>query len=437
MQIGAEKILDKALKRADDAEIYFEESERTPVRFKTDELHSIDVKHTRGIGLRVIKDGKIGFSSTSDLSRVEGLIDAAVESARFGQEARFQFPGTSEFPEVDIYDKEVVDLSTETSVKEGKKLISMIKEKEPEVKVDVRIGKAVSRIHIINSRGLNFSFDKTYFTYFVEGFLLANGSFVWIFEGKSKCSLSMETERFAKEILWKTSLAKKDVDIPNKAMSVLFMPDALTSLLRAFVLGVNGKNVQKGSSPLVGRVGEKVLSKEVTMWDDGLLECGIGSSPMDAEGMPSTRTPLIEEGVLKGYIFDLQTAGIMGLETTGNAARSYNSMPIPGVSNFCISPGTSSVEEMIRNMNEGVVVYDVLGGGQSNLFAGDFSVNVSLGFRVENGEMVGRVKDVMVAGNVYEVFNRIVDVGKEVEEVWGFCSPAFCFGDMNVASKTK
>lgn len=437
MQAVVEKILDEALKRTDDAEIYFEESEQTPVKFKSDALHSIDVKHSRGIGLRVIKDGKIGFSSTSDPSRVDELVDAAVESARFGQEARFQFPNTSEFPEVGIYDKEVVNLSTETSVKEGKKLIYMIKEKEPEVKVDARIAKGISRIHIVNSRGLDFSFDKTYFTYFAEGFLLANGSFVWIFEGKSKSSLSMETEKFAKEILWKAALAKKDVDIPNKAMPVLFMPDALTSLLRAFVLGVNGKNIQKGSSPLVGRVGEKVVGKEVTMLDDGLLECGIGSSPMDAEGMPSTKTLLIEQGVLRGYIFDLQTAGLMGLETTGNAARSYNSMPIPGVTNFCVSPGTSSVKEIIKGMKEGVVVYDVLGGGQSNLFAGDFSVNVSLGFKVENGEMVGRVKDVMVAGNVYDVFKRIIDVGKEVEEVWGFCSPAFCFGDMRVASKTK
>jgi len=432
-----ERILERALKRVDDAEVYFENSEQTPVRFKSDELHSIDTRQTRGVGLRVIKGGRIGFSSTSDMSRIEQLIDAAVESSRFGQRARFEFPGKSEFPEVNIYDRNVVDLPTETAVNEGKKLISMVKEKEPEVTIDTQIGKTVSRIRIANSRGLDYSFDKTYFTYFAEGFLLADGSFVWIFEGKSKCSLSMETEKFASEILWKSALAKKVVDVPDKAMSVLFMPDALTSLFRAFVIGVNGKNIQKGSSPLLNRVGEKVVGEEVTIWDDALLECGIGSSPMDAEGVPSSKVTLIENGVLKGYIFDLQTAGVMGVETTGNAARGYNSMPVPGMSNFCVSPGASSVEEMVKNIREGVVVCDVLGGGQSNLLAGDFSVNVALGFKVEGGEMVGRVKDVMIAGNVYDVFNRVVDVGKKVEEVWGFCSPAFCLGDIRVASKAK
>ncbi|MFQ5906816.1 MAG: TldD/PmbA family protein, partial [bacterium] len=435
--IKVEKILERALAHVDSAEVYFEDSEQTPVRFKSDELHSIDARQTRGVGLRVIKDGRIGFSSTSDMSRIEELIDAAVESSRFGQEAKFGFPGKSEFPEVKIYDKNVVELPTETAVNEGKKLVSMVKDKEPEVKIDAQIRKTVSRIRIVNSCGLDYSFDKTYFTYFAEGFLLADGSFVWIFEGKSKCSVSMETEKFGREILWKSALARKVVDVPDKAMTVLFMPDALTSLFRAFAIGVNGKNVQKGSSPLLNRVGESIVGEEVTIWDDGLLECGIGSSPMDAEGVPSTRSPLIEDGVLKGYIFDLQTAGLMGVETTGNAARRYNSMPVPGMSNFCVSPGTSSVEEMVKNIKEGVVVYDVLGGGQSNLLAGDFSVNVSLGFKVENGEMVGRVKDIMIAGNVYDVFNRIVDVGKEVEEVWGFCSPAFCFSDIRVASKAK
>jgi len=432
-----EKILDRALKRADEAEVFYLESEQTPVLFKSDALHSIDAKQKRGVGLRVIRDGRIGFSSTSDMSRIGDLIDGAVDSARFGQEAKFEFPRKADFPEVHIYDEGVADFSVEHAVKEGNALIAAVKEKEPELKIDAHIEKAVSNVRIVNSRGLDFSFDKTYFTYYIEGFLLADGSFVWISEGKSKCSLCLETEKFANELLWKASLAKKPTESPDKALPVLFMPEALTSLLRAFALGVNGKHIQKGSSPLLGRVGEKIISDRVSICDDGLLECGMRSSPVDGEGVPSTRLPLLDKGVLKGYIFDLQTAGLMGVTTTGNAARGYNSMPVPQIRNFCVAPGESSVKEMVKGLKEGIVIYDVLGGGQSNLLAGDFSVNISLGFKVEDGEMVGRIKDSMIAGNVYDIFSRVRDVGKEVEEVWGYCSPAFCFDDIRVASKGK
>jgi PmbA protein len=435
--MSLEKILETVLKRVDEAEVYQVEGEQTPVLFKSDALHSIDTKHTRGLGLRVVREGKIGFSSTSDMSRVDEMIEAAVESSRFGQEAKFEFPRKAEFPEVHVYDEGVAGFSAEAAAKEGDTLIAGIKEKEPDLKVDAHIEKAVSKVRIANSRGLDFSFDKTHFTYYVEGFLLTGGSFVWISEGKSKCSLCLETERFVNEILWKTSLAKKPVEAPDKALPVLFMPDALLSLLGAFALGVNGKQVQKGSSPLLGRIGEKIVSEKVSICDDGLLECGMRSSPVDGEGVPSTKLALIEEGVLKGYVFDLQTAGLMGVSTTGNAARSYSSMPMPRVSNFCVAPGTSPVGEMVKGMKEGIVIYDVLGGGQSNLLAGDFSVNISLGFKVENGEMVGRIKDSMIAGNVYDVFSRVRDVGKEVEEVWGYCSPAFCFDDVRVASKGR
>ena len=432
-----EKLLEKALKRVDEAEVYYGESEQTPILFKSDVLHSIDAKQTHGVGLRVIKDGRVGFSSTSDTSKTDELIDRAVDSARFGQEAKFAFPQEQDIPKVHIFDEKVADYRAEDAVKEGDKLIGMVKENEKDLKIDVHIEKAVSHTRIVNSAGLDYSFDKTYFTYFAEGFLLANGSFVWIFEGKSRCSLSLETEKFARELLWKASLARKVVQAPDKALPVLFMPDALTSLLRAFALGVNGKHVQKGSSPLSGRVGEKIVSERVTICDDGLLDCGARSSPIDGEGIPSTRLNLIENGVLKGYIFDLQTAGLMDTESTGNATRGYSSVPVPQISNFCVAPGSSSVEDMVKGMKEGIVVYDILGGGQSNLMAGDFSVNISLGFKVENGEMVGRIKDAMIAGNVYDVFSRVVGIGKKVEEVWGFCSPAFCFSDVRVASKGK
>jgi len=219
-------------------------------------------------------------------------------------------------------------------------------------------------------------------------------------------------------------------------MNVIFIPEAMSNLLHAIQIGTNGKQVQKGASPLTDRIDEKLLDERISIWDDGTLDYGVGSAPFDDEGVQTQKTPLFETGVLKGFLFDLQTAGIMNAKPTGNGSRGYDSLPLPGNNNLVVSPGKLSLDNMIKSVKEGIIVHDVIGGGQSNLLAGDFSVNIGLGYKIENGEIVGRVKDTMVAGNVYDAFQNIVGLGAEVEEIEGTLrTPAFYFRELNVASK--
>ncbi|MEK7789856.1 MAG: metallopeptidase TldD-related protein, partial [Planctomycetota bacterium] len=157
------------------------------------------------------------------------------------------------------------------------------------------------------------------------------------------------------------------------------------------------------------------------------------SYPCDSEGTPSQRTPLFEKGVLKNYLFDLQTAGIMKAKSTGNGNRGFSSQPSPGNSNITVEPGTMSFEAMIKDIGYGLLVDQVLGGGQSNVLAGEFSVNIDLGYLIENGEIVGRVKDCMFAGNAFEVFNNIVAIGDKAEWHSSIKVPPFYFKSINVA----
>lgn len=430
-----QEILDLAMKRADSAEVYLVGRDETPIEFKFSRLHSLARKHTKGAGLRVVRNGRIGFSSTTHLSKYQELVENALQSARYGQEARFDFPQKGAYRPVKALSQKVRDFPTETGIDEGRKAISMIKARNEEITCEVDIRKSVEKVTLINSAGFEGVFERSTFSYWIEAFLVIDGSFCWIYEGRDSSDLCLATEEWVSSILEKAELAKKVVSLPTKRLPVLFAPQAAVSLLHGLFLGINGKNAQKGSSPLVGRTGELILDPHFSLRDDGNLDYGYRTAPFDGEGTPSQQTPLFEKGVLKGYILDLQTAGMLGENSTGNGSRGFNTQPSPGPTNFVVEPGDWSLEDMVKEVKEGVIVHSVLGGGQSNLLAGDFSLNLSLAYKIEKGEPVGRVKDCMVAGNVYEEFKDGLRIGCEVEEMGGVYTPALGFPHMSLVSK--
>ncbi|MCK4576901.1 TldD/PmbA family protein, partial [candidate division WOR-3 bacterium] len=171
------------------------------------------------------------------------------------------------------------------------------------------------------------------------------------------------------------------------------------------------------------------------IYDNALLNGGVRSRPFDSEGVASRRIPIFKNGVLKNFLFDLQTAGILGKKSTGSAVRGFDEMPYPGMSNIIVSPGKWSVADMVKDIKDGIIVHNVIGGGQSNLLAGDFSCNVSLGFKIKDGRIVGRVKNTMVAGNVYDAMNNIEGIGKKIDNIGSFYTPAFYFKSLNIVSR--
>ncbi|MHC4358788.1 MAG: metallopeptidase TldD-related protein, partial [Planctomycetota bacterium] len=230
-------------------------------------------------------------------------------------------------------------------------------------------------------------------------------------------------------------MSDKEVRVKSGQYPVIFEAKTMNLLLATFEMGCNGKLVQKGISPLLGKLGEKVMDERVSIFDDATLDFAVGSYPLDGEGTRSSRTPLFEKGVLKNYLFDLQTAGIMSAKSTGNGSRGFSSQPSPGCTNIIVETGDMTLEDMIKDVRYGVLVDQVLGGGQSNTLAGEFSVNLDLGFLIENGKLVGRVKDCMIAGNVFDVFNNIMAIGSEAEWHGSDHIPPFYFKGLGVVGQ--
>ena len=428
-----EKILALAIKQASAAEVIYEEGESRSVSFENNKLKYVTTKSVCGVGLRLIKEGRIGFSSTTDLRKPEKLVSNALESAKFGQRAAFEFPPGNHFPKIAIFDQRVIDYPIQQGVDIGKAAIEKALSANSNYECSVGIGKGQGKRRLMNSAGLDVSFSSTSFGIGIEILLIKGNSFLSIGEGEGSKSLVTDLDKHVDKALDGLKLAERELKIKTGNHPVVVTAKAMENLLPTFEIGCNGKLVQKGASPLTNRLGEKIIDERVSIYDDATIDMGDSSYPCDGEGTPSQRTPLFERGVLKNYLFDLQTAGIMKVKSTGNGSRGFSSQPSPGNSNVIVETGNMPLAAMIKDIKYGVLVDQVLGGGQSNVLAGEFSVNIDLGYLIENGKIVGRVKDCMFAGNVFEVFNNIIAIGDKAEWHGSTKVPPFYFKAINIA----
>ncbi|MCK5212708.1 MAG: TldD/PmbA family protein, partial [Dehalococcoidia bacterium] len=242
----------------------------------------------------------------------------------------------------------------------------------------------------------------------------------------------------AESMLRQLELASRSATIATGSYPVLFTPLGVgAALLGPLAVAFNGKNVVENASRLVGREGEEVFDARLSVRDDATLDWRPTSAPFDDEGTQCRRIDLIQKGVVGGFLYDLQTAAEAGVEGTGSGHRgNARSQARPGMSAFVLEEGDTSYEEMLSGIEEGLVVEELIGANQGNLLAGDFGGNVLLGYKVEKGEIVGRVKDTMVAGNIMDVLKKVAAIGSDVRWVGGSLrTPSLLCDDVSVSAK--
>jgi len=253
----------------------------------------------------------------------------------------------------------------------------------------------------------------------------------------SSCHPILNTRQVTATVVKHLELAKRQAPVASKSMPVVFTPDGFASaLVMPLMSAFNGKTVLEGASPIGGRLGEQAFDPRFTLWDDPTVPFRPGSRPCDDEGVLCRKTALVASGVVSHFIYDLQTAGRAKTESTGNGHRGQGGLPSPSINALVFEPGRTSFDDMVKSIKEGLVVEQLMGAGQGNTLGGDFSGNVLLGFKIERGEIVGRVKDTMVSGNVYKLLNNIAAIGSDAKWVGGGLStPSFCFNNVSVTSR--
>ncbi|MBM2826873.1 MAG: peptidase modulator of gyrase [Dehalococcoidia bacterium] len=411
-----EQVLELARKVAQEAEVFYIESSDTPVGFEANRLKQVQSRQSGGMALRIIKDGRIGFASTSKMDDPQALVDMAVELAQFGAPAKFQMPSAAVEQNVQVEDSAIEAITIESMVEMGQSLIDRIRSHTPEILCEASVVKRAVTIGIANSRGLKLSYRKTTVSADIEGTLIRDTDMLFVGDRASSCRPIQDVNKLAESTIKQLDLAKRIVPAPVGELPVIFTPRAvLSSLIYPLAVALNGKTVLQGSSPLGNSLGQQVLASNFSLWDDPTQDYIPGSRPWDDEGLAARRIPLIDRGVVATFLYDLQSAGMAGTLSTASASRGLGSLPSPSLSVAVIDPGDTLLESLISGVTEGILADELLGSGQGNVLGGDFGGNLLLGYKIERGEIVGRVKNTMIAGNIYAALK---DIALSLEREW-------------------
>jgi len=430
-------MLEHLMKEAEQAEVFEIESEATKIGFEANKIKSFEVEETRGIAARVVADGRLGFAASSDLEATDRLATNVLESARHGDEIEFQFPGPQPGPQVAVYDPELVALPTEQLIELGQEMIATVLEADSETHVKLDLERRVRRTSVRNSAGAEVVMEKSPFSIALVIERVRGDDVVILFEHFYTAARDDEEAlALARRVADKLRLAKTAATLDSGRMPVLFSPSGAPVLGLPLMEGLNGKNVYRGASPMAGRLGERLFDEKLTLVDDSTLDGRPGSGSHDDEGVPHRRQALIERGALRSFTYDLKTAAQAGVESTGHGRRRLFAPPAPAFSNLILEGGDTPVADLIAGIEEGLLVESPLGLGQGNTISGDFSNNLSLAFKIEGGEIVGRVKDVSIAGNVYQDLRRVEALSREAEWVYrGLRLPYLLLPELNVVTK--
>jgi PmbA protein len=429
-------ILKQLQAQADQVEVVHMQSESTKVSYEANKLKSSQVEEIRGTAVRVVKDGRLGFAASSDESAMAKLVSNALESAAYGDKVPIVFPAPQIAPAVTTYDKTITALPIPRLVQIGQEILELILQIEPEARLNVELERGVQHLSVRNQAGSAVAVQRSPLSISLLIERVQGDDVLIMFSLSGTTVWEEDYLAFVRRLGEKLKLAMKSATISSGRMPVLFSPTGSLVLGLPLMLGLNGKSVYTGISPLAGKIGEKLFDDKLTVVDDATIDGKFGSAAYDDEGVAHRRNVLVERGVLQSFFYDLKTAAQAGVQSTGNGERGLFSPPNPSPSNLLFAAGDTPLAGILAGLDEGLLVEDVLGLGQGNVISGAFSNPLSLAFKIEKGEIVGRVKDVSIAGNVYDLLKNVAAVSRETEWVYNnFNLPYVLLPDMNVVTK--
>jgi PmbA protein len=429
-------ILTQLKKQAEQVEILSLQNEKTTVEYEANQLKTCTVAETKGTAVRVIRKGRLGFAASSDDTAMDKLAANALESATYGDKASFSFPDPAPAPSVRTFDKVIAELPISRLVEIGREMLDLVLPVEPEARCNVSLERSLVSASIRNQKGLDVSFKTSPLSLGLEIDRIEGDDVLILYDQLGTTIWEEDYLAFALRLVEKLKKARIITSLKPGRMPVLFAPTGTLALGIPLSQGLNGKEVYKGTSPMAGKIGGKLFDEKVTIIDDGTIDGKFASASYDDEGVPRSRNVLIEKGVLKSFIYDLKTAAQSGVESTGNASRGLFNPPEPSFTNLVIQPGETPLKDILAGIDEGIMVHDLMGLGQGNILSGVFSNPLALAFKIEKGEIVGRVKDLSIAGNIYDLLKNVAAVSKEAEWVYStFHAPYILIPEMNVAGK--
>lgn len=402
---SAEQLLElAAASGAEAAEVFQSQSLSKPIFFEANRLKQLESSQSEGTTLRLWRDGRPGLAVAYGPVEPEKLVERALALSTLNQPEPIELKESttpSTYPDIGE------SVPVEQLVSWGKEAIALIRQFYPELLCTAEWDCEVESIRLINSRGLECRHTDTTLSGYLETEWVRGDDFLAVSDGQTQRDI-LDPALLAERILMRLNWAKNNVPSPVGRIPVLFTAKAADMLWGTISAALNGKQVLEGASPWSDRLTTSVMSPLLTLSQEP--DTGPYSCPFDDEGVPTRPITFIQNGVLQLFYTDLTTGRTLGSGTTGNGFRTHlGSYPTPGLFNLLVKPGKSFLNELIQSLDRALIVDQMLGGSAG--MSGDFSINVDLGYRIEKGEIVGRVKNTMVAGNVYTALKQVVELG--------------------------
>ncbi len=424
-------------------EIFFEEDEGLGAEAKDGTVDALKVRHGSGVGVRVIRGRRPGFAYAGalDIDALADTVERALDASNGADEDEaLSFPAPpATYPDVcGTCDGADFAGKTESVVERAILVEKGALERSPEIR---RVRKAsfdgrLISTRVINSEGVDVSQTATYYTAQVMAVAERDGeaemgwdmAFSHSAGGLDPGKVGAEAAERALRLLGARSME-------TARLRAVLENTVVCELLEALSGSFLGNNLFKGKSMLMGRLGEKVFSDIVNIWDDGLLEGGWGTSSADSEGMPMEKTCLVEAGVVRGFLFDSYWAGRMKARPTGNASRAgYAATPGVGITNLYMEPAQGAVplEELFEEAGSGIFITELMGVHTINPVTGDFSLGAS-GLRIEGGALATPLRGLAIAGNLIELFEKIVATAVDRRFLGPVGAPSILISELEVS----
>lgn len=427
----ADKCVKEVEKLSDDWEIFISNNKSIEVESNKDVLSFAKEEIEKGVGIRIIKDGKIGFAYTSDMDKISLTAQKALDNAKLNKvDENYEFATVEKVPNVKgVYDKKYDDLSLDECCEFLENIIERTKENKCDI---TSSGFSASKDHvlILNSNGVSIYDEGTGFSGALSVNIEKDGQIATSYDYTASTKWDLEYEKLTDDVckLAHDSLNPKAIE--TKDCDVVLDYHAATELLSTFLNGFNSENVLRGRSVLHDKIGSQITDSNLSIIDNPLLEGAMGTCKADGEGTASKKTVLVEDGILKSFLYDIYTANKSDCESTSNGYRgSYLTTPDVSSSNlefkFKESIGLDEIDS-------GIITTSVLGGHTANPITGDFSVEASNAFTIENGEITDSVKKAMISGNIYELMTNCNGLKSEIKQKGSFIIPKLLVHDLRV-----
>ena len=415
-------------------EIYIDKTKLIELDSKKDELNFAKEEIEQGIGIRVIKDNKIGFAFTSNLEKIAETANQAVENTKLNkQDENYEFSKTAKVNDVKkVYDKKFNDLDLDESVEFLKEIISTATDSGCEV-TGAGFSASEGESLIINSNGVSIENKGTGFGIGLSVTIQKDGEIATAYNSQSSRFFDLDGVKLANEVC---SLAKSSLDtkpIETGDYDVVLDYYAATGLLSTFMGAFDGENVRRGRSILKDKIGTEIANPTLSIIDNPLLEKGMYTTKCDGEGSVSQKTDLIKDGILNSFIYDIYTANKENVETTSNGFRG-SFLTTPAISPSNLEFKFSEMRDL-SEIDNGVLTTSVLGAHTANPISGDFSVEASNAFKIKNGELTEPINKAMISGNIFEIMKKVEGLNSQIKQYGSYIIPKLLVHDLRVVGQ--